>query len=61
MFKNSKKFVLLVTTLITVTAMIAACGGATTEAPATEPPATEAPATQAPATEAPAIFVIGEE
>ena len=51
MFTNSKKFVLWVMTLITITSLITACGGATTEAPATEPPATEAPATEAPATE----------
>ena len=50
MSTKSKKYVLLVTVLITVASMIAACGAPATQAPA----ATEAPATQAPATEAPA-------
>ena len=70
MSTKSKKFVLLVTVLLTIASMIAACGAPTqaptqppaTEAPATEAP-TEAPATEAPATEAPAAegapFTIG--
>ncbi|HLO28409.1 MAG TPA: substrate-binding domain-containing protein [Anaerolineales bacterium] len=53
MSTKSKKLVLLVTVLITIGSMIAACG-APTQAPATQAPATQAPATQAPATEAPA-------
>jgi ribose transport system substrate-binding protein len=55
MSRKSKKLVLLVTILITVASMIAACGAPPTEAPpaATEAPATEAPATEMPATEAP--------
>ncbi|MGB8983121.1 MAG: substrate-binding domain-containing protein, partial [Anaerolineales bacterium] len=65
MSTKSRKLVLLVTILITVASMIAACGApptpAATEAPATEAPMTEAP-TQAP-TEAPAAdgapFTIG--
>ncbi len=49
MSMKRKKTILLVTILITIASMIAACG-----APQTEPPAaTEAPATEAPATEAP--------
>ena len=53
MSRKNKKLVLLVTILITIASMIAACGAPQTEPPATEPPATEAPATEAPATEAP--------
>jgi ribose transport system substrate-binding protein len=50
MSTKSKKTVLLVTILITIASMIAACGAPPTQAPA----ATQAPATQAPAaTEAP--------
>ncbi|MDQ3006327.1 MAG: substrate-binding domain-containing protein [Chloroflexota bacterium] len=56
MFNKSKKLVLLVMVWITITSMLAACGGGATatEAPATEMPATEMPATEMPATEAPA-------
>ena len=57
MSTKSKKLVLLVTVMITIASMLAACGGApTTQAPAaTEAPATQAPAaTEAPATEMPA-------
>src|SRR5688500_14268707 len=54
MSRKNKKFVLLVTILITVASMIAACGAPQTEPPAaTQEPATEAPATEAP-TEMPA-------
>src|SRR5690349_4069972 len=57
MSKNSKKIVLLVTVMLTIASMLAACGSpstpAATEALATEAPATEAPATEMPATEAP--------
>jgi ribose transport system substrate-binding protein len=71
MFNKSKKLVLLVMVWITITSMLAACGGGATateapvatEVPATEMPSTEAPATEAPATEAPAAgegpFTIG--
>ncbi|RPJ19164.1 MAG: hypothetical protein EHM33_30720, partial [Chloroflexi bacterium] len=73
MSTKSKKLVLLVTILITIASMIAACGApptpVATQPPATQPPATEAPATEspaateAPATEAPAVegapFTIG--
>ena len=59
MSTKSKKLVLLVTVLITIMSMLAACG-----TPATQPPAvTQAPATQAPATQPPAAeqkkFTIG--
>jgi len=58
MSTKSKKLVLLVTVLITIASMVAACGSlaTATQAPAaTEAPATQAPAaTEAPATEAPA-------
>src|SRR6266542_2179383 len=54
MSTKSKKFVLLVTVLVTIGSMIAACGS-----PATTAPATQAPATQA-ATEAPATAVATE-
>jgi ribose transport system substrate-binding protein len=59
MSTKSKKLVLLVTILITIASVIAACGAPQTEPPvATQEPATEAPATEepteAPATEAPA-------
>ena len=55
MSTKSKKLVLLVTVLITIASMLAACGAPTTQAPAaTEAPATEAPATEMPATEMPA-------
>jgi ribose transport system substrate-binding protein len=59
MSTKSKKLVLLVTILITIASMIAACGAPQTEPPAaTQEPATEAPATEEPtempATEAPA-------
>src|SRR5215475_14461426 len=55
MSTKSKKLVLLVTVMITIASMLAACGApaTATQAPATEAPATEAPATEAPATEAP--------
>ena len=55
MSAKSKKFVLLMTVMITILSMITACGAPTTEAPpaATEAPATEMPATEMPATEAP--------
>jgi ribose transport system substrate-binding protein len=71
MSTKSKKLVLLVTVMITIASMLAACGSpatatqapAATEAPATQPPAaTEAPATETSATEAPAgagPFTIG--
>src|SRR5215217_4996142 len=72
MSTKSKKLVLLVTVMITIASMIAACGSpatatqapAATSAPAaTEAPATEMPATEMPATEAPAAgegpFTIG--
>src|SRR5215216_3707893 len=52
MSAKSKKFVLLVTVMVTILSMITACAAPTTEAPpATEAPATEAPATEMPATE----------
>src|SRR6185436_5682853 len=58
MSTKSKKLVLLVTVLITIASMVAACGSpaTATQAPAaTKAPATQAPAaTEAPATEAPA-------
>jgi ribose transport system substrate-binding protein len=54
MSMNRKKTLLLVTILITIASMIAACGAPQTEPPATAAPATEAPATEAPATEMPA-------
>lgn len=59
MSTKSKKLILLVTVLITIASMLAACGAPQTEPPAaTQEPATEAPATEepteAPATEAPA-------
>src|SRR6266540_1224975 len=57
MSTKSKKLVLLVTVMITVASMIAACGSpaTATQAPATQAPAaTEAPATEMPATEMPA-------
>ncbi len=47
------------TVVFAASLLVAACGGAATEAPATEAPATEAPATEAPATEAPQSFTIG--
>ena len=55
MSAKSKKFVLLVTVMITILSMMTACAAPTTEAPpATEAPAaTEMPATESPATEAP--------
>src|SRR5689334_17874803 len=55
MSMKRKKTILLVTILITIASMIAACGAPQTETPAaTDVPATEAPATEAPATEMPA-------
>ena len=54
MSMKTKKTLLLVTILITIASMIAACGAPQTEPPATQAPATEAPATEAPATEMPA-------
>ncbi len=56
MSTKSKKLVLLVTVMITVASMVAACGSpaTATPAPATQAPATQAPATEVPATEAPA-------
>ncbi len=59
MSTKGKKFILLVTVLITIMSMLAACG-----TPATQPSAvTQAPATQAPATQPPASgqekFTIG--
>jgi ribose transport system substrate-binding protein len=75
MSTKSKKLVLLVTVMITIASMLAACAAPTTQAPAateapatqapaaTEVPATEMPATEMPATEAPAAgegpFTIG--
>jgi len=71
MSTKSKKLVLLVTVMITIASMIAACGSpaTATQAPATQAPAateapvTEMPATEMPATEAPAAgegpFTIG--
>jgi ribose transport system substrate-binding protein len=54
MSTKSKKLVLLLTVMITVASLLAACG-APTQAPATEAPATQAPAaTEVPATEMPA-------
>ena len=50
--KTRKLFNLL--TLLVFASLLAACGGAATQAPATQAPATEAPATEAPATEMPA-------
>lgn len=54
MSKNSKKYILLVTIMITIASMVAACGAPQTQAPAaTQVPATQAPAaTEAPATQA---------
>jgi basic membrane protein A and related proteins len=50
-----KKLYLVTVMLIVASIVLAACGPATTQAPAaTQPPATEAPATEAPATEMPA-------
>jgi len=60
MSRNSKKYVLLVTILITIASMLAACGAPQTQAPATDAPATEA-ATEAPATEMPATEAPGTE
>jgi len=45
----------LISLLVLLSLVLAACGAPATEAPATEAPATEAPATQAP-TEAPAMY-----
>jgi ribose transport system substrate-binding protein len=53
MSSKSKKYILLVTVLLTIASMIAACGAPQTEPPAaTQEPATEAP-TEMPATESP--------
>lgn len=55
MSAKSKKIILLMTVMVTILSMLAACAAPTTEAPpATEAPATEAPATEMPATESPA-------
>ncbi len=64
MATKSQKFVMIVTVLVTIASLLAACGTpAATQAPATQVPATEAPTTEAPAaTEAPATagpFTIG--
>src|SRR5688572_13130752 len=62
MSAKSKKFVLLVTVMITILSMMTACAAPTTEAPpATEAPATESPATEMPATESPATEAPGTE
>ncbi len=55
MSTKSKKLVLLVTVMITIASMVAACGSPSTQAPAaTQAPATQAPAATEAVTEAPA-------
>jgi basic membrane protein A len=49
-----KKLLFVLTLLVSMALVLAACTPPATEPPATQPPATEAPATEAPATEAPA-------
>jgi len=50
----------LLSLLVLLSLVLAACGAPATEAPATQAPATEAPATQAP-TEAPAMYECTDE
>jgi len=56
-----RKLYTLVSLLIVVSVLLAACATATTEVPATEEPAAEAPATEAPAAEEPTEAPAAEE